>query len=116
MNAAEPLRAPDGARGWAPHTGWLYSGDELAEHVDGDAYVLTVSGDGLLRGVTDHDPAPLRALLRVEVDVTEIAARIDDLADTVAGQDIDEATDINMMRARMDALVRRVDKLERRAR
>ena len=40
MNAAEPLRAPQGAHGWSPHTGWLYSPDELAERVDGDAYVL----------------------------------------------------------------------------
>ena len=80
----------------------------LAERVDGDAYVLTVSSDGMLRGVTDHDPAPLRALVRVEVYMTEIVERLDDLGDTVAGLDAAEAGDKAEVMVRLRALADRV--------
>ena len=48
--------------------------------------VLVVSRDGCPRGVTSTARAPLAALLRVEGDIAEVVQRLDDLADTVAGQ------------------------------
>ena len=55
----------------------------------------------------------MRALLRVEGDVAELVARVDDLADRVEALDVSEATDTNELRARLTALVHRVDLLER---
>lgn len=112
MNAAEPLRAPVGAVGWSPDAGWLYDTQEVVKRVDRDAYVLVVSNDGYLRGVTPTDRAPLVAVVRVDGDLAEVVARLDDLADRAHGLDVSEATDVNELRARVTALVHRVDRLE----
>ena len=77
--------------------------------------VLVVSGDGMVRGVQPHAVAPLAAVLRIDTDLAEVVARLDDLGDRLAGIDIGEATDVNELRARVTALVRRVDLLEGRA-
>jgi len=114
VNTSEPLRAPAGARGWTPADGWLYDGDELPERVD-EGPMLVVSDDGMLRGVTRRDRAPLTAVLRVDADLAEVVARLDDLGDRLVGVDTAEATDVNELRARVTALVRRVDRLEGRA-
>ncbi|HSJ44310.1 MAG TPA: hypothetical protein VK923_06480 [Euzebyales bacterium] len=62
--------------------------------------------------MTDHDPAPLRALVRVEVDMTEIVERLDDLGDTVAGLDAAEAGDKAEVMVRLRVLADRVAALE----
>ena len=116
MNTSEPLRAPAGARGWTPADGWLYDGDELPRQVEGAGdMVLVVSDDGMVRGVQPHAVAPLAAVLRVDADLAEVVARLDDLGDRLVGVDTAEATDVNELRARVTALVRRVDRLEGRA-
>lgn len=114
-DSTDLIRAPQGALAWTPARGYLYEPAEVPAHVEAGELVLVVSDDGYLRGVAHYDRAPLASLLRVEGDLAEIVARLDDLGDTVAGIDTGIATDVNMLRARMDALVHRVDQLAARA-
>ena len=74
-----PVRAPEGAKFWVPSTGYIYSTAELPEASTDSDYVLVVSTDGMMRGVTSTMPAPLQALLRVETDVSELVAVINEL-------------------------------------
>jgi hypothetical protein len=75
---------PAGAVGWTPRDGWAFDVAELPTHVDDGDYVLTVSADGLVRGVTAVTGAPLLALLRVEADVAELVEALHDVAEAFA--------------------------------
>jgi hypothetical protein len=75
------VRAPQGAVGWTPRAGWAFDVAELPTHVEDGDYVLTVSADGLVRGVTAVIGAPLLALLRVEADVVELVEALHDIAE-----------------------------------
>jgi hypothetical protein len=57
---------------------------ELHTHVEDGDYVLTVSADGLIRGVTAVTGAPLIALLRVESDLAGLVAALHDIAEHFA--------------------------------
>ena len=74
--------------------------------------VLIISADGVVRGVQPHAVAPLAAVLRIDADLAEVVARLDDLADRAHGLDVSEATDVYELRARVTALVHRVRQLE----
>lgn len=103
MNAAAPVRAPDGAYAWSSLRGWLYDPDGPSDAVEGDV-ILTVSSDGLLRGVLPTDRAPLSAVLRVEGDVVEVVQRLDDLADRAAGLDTGLAVEVAALKHRVRRL------------
>jgi hypothetical protein len=75
------VRAPAGAVGWTPRDGWAFDVAALPAHVEDGDYVLTVSADGLVRGVTAVTGAPLLALLRVEADVVELVEALRDIAE-----------------------------------
>jgi hypothetical protein len=75
------VRAPQGAVGWTPRDGWAFDVAELPTHVEDGDYVLTVSADGLIRGLTAVTTAPLIALLRVEADVAELVEALRDVAE-----------------------------------
>lgn len=112
MNAAEPLRAPQGARAWTPSRGFVYEHSETAAAVEAGDSVHVVSRDGFLRGVSPTNRAPLRALLRIETDLAELVQRLGDLADSVAGLDAAEAGDKAEVLVRLRALTERVAALE----
>ena len=94
------IRAPHGAVAWTPANGWLYSPDDVPILLEDGDLVIVVSDDGVIRGVTSHDRAPLSAVLRIDGDVSELVARIGDLEQP-----------ISELKARVDALVARVDRL-----
>jgi hypothetical protein len=50
-------------------------------------------------------------VLRLDADLTDVVARLDDLADQLVGFDTGNATDAAITRTRADALVARVDAL-----
>jgi hypothetical protein len=77
---SEPIevRAPQGAVGWTPTTGWLYDVRDLPDHVDAGHYVIVVSeSDGMVR-LNSIETAPLAAVLRLETDVAELRNRVED--------------------------------------
>jgi hypothetical protein len=78
------VRAPAGAVGWTPRAGWAFDVAELPTHVEDGDYVLTVSADGLVRGVTAVTGAPSLALLRVEADMVELVEALRDVAESFA--------------------------------
>lgn len=100
------LRAPAGAIGWTPDSGWIYDEHEapaaLEEH---GGLVLVVSDDGMVRGVTSSDRAPLSAVLRVDGDLVDVVTRLDEVADELAVLE-------RQAGARLIALLHRVDTLE----
>lgn len=94
------IRAPHRAVAWTPAGGWLYSPDDVPILVEDGDLVIVVSDDGVIRGVTNHDRAPLSAMLRIDGDVSQLVERIADLEQP-----------ISELKARVDALVARVDRL-----
>ena len=122
---AEPIRAPAGAIAWTPDDGWLYHAADLPERVTAGHYTLVVSDDGHLRGVSDTQPAPLAAVLRIDADVSELVQRVGDLAEEqtaqsdrwaamLAGASAGEALDVSELRRQLRALTQRIERLERR--
>jgi hypothetical protein len=80
----ESVRAPQGAVGWTPRNGFIYEPVDLPTRVTDGDYVLVVSDDGFIRGVTAVTTAPLVAVLRIEADVTELIQALYDIAEHVA--------------------------------
>lgn len=109
MNAAEPIRAPEGAVGWTARGGYLYERGDMPRRVVAGEMVLVVSADGMVRGVTE--PA-LAAVLRLDGDMAEVVQRLAEVGETVAGVDTGAAGDVAELRTRMRSLAARVDRLE----
>ena len=107
QNDAQPVRAPQGALGWSPDGGWLYEPTEVRSSVDAGHMTLVVSDDGWLRGVTDHDRAPLAAVLRIDGDLVEVVARLDQLAERAEAADTGNAVEIAALRGRVRQLENR---------
>lgn len=106
-DSTHTVHAPQGALAWTAMGGWRYAGDRAPSTTETGDLVLVVSDDGYLRGVTLHDRAPLIALLRIDGQLTEIVARIDQLADRVAGLDTGLAVDVSMLKGRVRQLENR---------
>ena len=101
------VRAPQGALAWTAVHGWLYEHEMAPSPTDTRDLLLVVSEDGYLRGVAFHDRAPLVAVLRIDGDLTEIVARIDNLADRVVGLDTGLAVEVSMLKGRVRQLENR---------
>lgn len=90
------IRAPQGAVGWTPTTGYVYDTRELPDHVDAGHYVIVVSeSDGMVR-LNSVESAPLAAVLRLETDVAELVARVADIDHGVDDQAIEAVSDLRM--------------------
>jgi hypothetical protein len=84
MSAPADVQAPAGAVGWTPRTGFVYEPVDLPTRVTDGDYVLTVSTDGVIRGVTSVTTAPLVAQLRLETELSELVSALHDIAETFA--------------------------------
>jgi hypothetical protein len=77
------VRAPAGAVGWTPRSGWVYEPVDLPTRVTNGDYVLVVGErDGMVRGVTAVTTAPLVAVLRIDTELTELRDRLTQVAET----------------------------------
>lgn len=85
-DSTDRVRAPQGARGWTASGGYVYDETEMPRRLEGGAMLLVVSHDGYVRGVTERDHAPLAAILRLDGDLHEVVARLDELADELRGR------------------------------
>ena len=63
--------------------------------------------DGWLHGVTEHDGAPLSAVLRIDGDVAGVVQRTDALADPAAGLETGLAVEVAALRGRLRQLENR---------
>jgi hypothetical protein len=75
------VHAPAGAVGWTPRDGWVYEPVDLPTRVTDGDYVLVVSADGFVRGVTAVTTAPLVAHFRLEANVAELVSALHDVAE-----------------------------------
>jgi hypothetical protein len=80
------VRAPAGAVGWTPSTGYVFEPVDLPTRVTDGDYVLIVSADGLVKGVTPVTTAPLVAQLRLETELAEVVSALHDVAETFAAR------------------------------
>lgn len=78
-----PIRAPAGAVGWTASAGYLFDSAELTHRATAGEVVLVVPAEGMLRGVTPDNRAPLLAVLRLDGDLVDVVTRLDDLSDRI---------------------------------